>query len=238
MSLVWQLELPDSQKIVLLALADSANDEGHCWPSMASLVKKCSKGERTIQGVIKQLCDDGHLTRREVLGKGCNYSVHPRRDCAPAETAPTPAEIARHPRSGCGQTIIEPSKNRKSDARQRAVAKPNDVSEEVWRDLLAQRRAKRAPLTETALAEIIREAGKAGWPVEDAIRQMMLKGWQGFDARWVEPRHGTPGAPGNKADPTKAATSLERSAAMYRRMGRDEEAATMEQEAQALRNAA
>ena len=89
MTAVWALALPDSEKIVLLALADCANDEGHCWPGMASLVAKCSKSERTIQGAVKSLCDAGHLTRREVLGKGCNYTVHPR--------------------SGCGQTIKEPS---------------------------------------------------------------------------------------------------------------------------------
>jgi hypothetical protein len=37
MTLVWELELPDSEKLVLLALADCANDEGHCWPGMNAL---------------------------------------------------------------------------------------------------------------------------------------------------------------------------------------------------------
>lgn len=88
MSLVWALDLPDSQKIVLLALADNANDEGVCWPSMATIAKKCSKSDRTVQGVIKQLCAVGHLTRKEVVGKGCSYTVHPRSDCAPQELHP------------------------------------------------------------------------------------------------------------------------------------------------------
>jgi hypothetical protein len=78
MTRVWDLELPDSDKLVLLALADSANDEGHCWPSVASLVSKCSKSERTIQGSIKRLVDEGLLLRREVPGKGCNYTVLPK----------------------------------------------------------------------------------------------------------------------------------------------------------------
>lgn len=109
MTAVWAIDLPDSQKIVLLALADCANDEGHCWPSMATLSKKCSKGERTVQGVIKELVSAGHLTRNEVLGKGCNYYVHPRTDCTPAETAPpqrtaqTPAAAADKP----SRTIIK-----------------------------------------------------------------------------------------------------------------------------------
>lgn len=96
MSLVWELELPDSEKLVLLALADCANDEGHCWPGMATLTKKCSKSDRTVQLAIKMLVTKGHLTRREVPGKGCNYTVHPivrfaadpRSDNAPEVTTP------------------------------------------------------------------------------------------------------------------------------------------------------
>jgi hypothetical protein len=103
MTAVWALPLNDSEKIVLLALADCANDEGHCWPGMRSLVAKCSKSERTIQGAIQRLVDGGHLTRREVPGKGCNYTVHPRNNCTPAESAPpqgttqTPAAVAGKP---------------------------------------------------------------------------------------------------------------------------------------------
>jgi Helix-turn-helix domain len=123
MTLVWELELPASEKLVLLALADCANDEGHCWPGIATLKKKCSKSERTIQGCIRTLCEKGHLTRREVVGKGCNYVVHPTvgfADIAPADTAPrrncatqplpeTPAEIAVTPAAAAPK----PSKNRK-----------------------------------------------------------------------------------------------------------------------------
>lgn len=111
MTRVWELDLPDSDKIVLLALADCANDEGHCWPSVASLVRKCSKSERTIQAAIKRLVDEGLLIRREVPGKGCNYTVLPKRgattaprnDSAPAKaapaqgTTPTPAAAADKP---------------------------------------------------------------------------------------------------------------------------------------------
>lgn len=105
MTLVWQIELPDSEKIVLLALADAANDEGYCWPGMKSLARKCSKGERTVQGCIQSLEAKGHLTRNEEQGLRCTYFVHPRSACAPAENDETPAAAARHPRSRCGRTI-------------------------------------------------------------------------------------------------------------------------------------
>lgn len=116
MTAVWDIDLPDSEKIVLLALADCANDEGWCWPSMATLARKCSKTDRTVQASIKRLVECGHLTRIEVPGKGCKYRVHPRSGFTPEAASPpkvttkTPEEISGHPRNGFGQTVKEPSR--------------------------------------------------------------------------------------------------------------------------------
>lgn len=133
MTAVWDLTLPDSEKLVLLALADSANDNGKCWPSMASLTRKCSKSARTVQGVIKSLVGKRFLARLEKPGRGVIYRVYPagdapqantpadaappqplrpRNDCAPAKSAPpqplplTPAAAADKPK----RTINTPSK--------------------------------------------------------------------------------------------------------------------------------
>lgn len=98
MTQVWGLNLPDSEMLILLALADWSSDDGECWPSIAQLVKKTRKSERTIQGAIKSMASAGHLTRNERPGKGCTYTLHPRSDCTPADTAPrkrrTPAASA------------------------------------------------------------------------------------------------------------------------------------------------
>ena len=98
MTAAWAVQLPDSEKLVLLALADCANDEGGCWPSMASLVAKCSKSDRTIQACIKALVQKGHIERDENPGKGCFYTVHPRSDN-------TPEASSTNPRSRFGQTV-------------------------------------------------------------------------------------------------------------------------------------
>lgn len=130
MTAVWDVDLPASDKIVLLALADCANDEGLCWPGMAALVAKCSKGERTIQAAIKRLVASGHLTRDEVVGKGCKYLVHPRDNCAPAKPAPpqkmraTPAKTAGTP----AKTAGKPSKNHQEPSKVKSEASSDDFS--------------------------------------------------------------------------------------------------------------
>lgn len=69
----------------------------------------------------------------------------------------------------------------------RTPAKPDDVAEQTWRDFVRHRNAKKAPVTETALAGIRREAGKAGWTMDAALAETVTRGWQSFKADWAMP---------------------------------------------------
>ena len=55
MSKVWELNIKLSHKMVLLALADHANDDGAGWPSYSTLSKKCSIEKRHLIKIIKLL---------------------------------------------------------------------------------------------------------------------------------------------------------------------------------------
>ena len=58
------------------------------------------------------------------------------------------------------------------------------VDDQVAADWLAVRKAKRAALTQTALDDVVAEAGKAGISVAQAVRICAARGWQGFRASW------------------------------------------------------
>lgn len=45
---VWQLKLKPGPKFVLLALADYANDQGECYPSLKQLQQKCGLARSTL----------------------------------------------------------------------------------------------------------------------------------------------------------------------------------------------
>ena len=66
--------------------------------------------------------------------------------------------------------------------------KPESVSQQVWNDFLTLRKAKRAPLTETALAMIEKESEIAGLTLQDALTECVTRGWQSFKADWVKPK--------------------------------------------------
>lgn len=62
MSWVWDQSLPSNAKIVLLAIADHAGDDGRdAWPSIARLARMTGYSTRQVQRII------GELVRHEVL---------------------------------------------------------------------------------------------------------------------------------------------------------------------------
>lgn len=82
------------------------------------------------------------------------------------------------------------------------VAKPEEVSDLVWQEFIAHRKAKKAKVTPLVMDIIIKEAKAAGWPLEDALKECIARGWQSFKAEWVQkksfafqpPRNGLAGA--------------------------------------------
>ena len=90
---------------------------------------------------------------------------------------PTPTPTPKEKNTGASAKRAKP-----------AVSQPEGVSETVWLDFVAMRKAKRAPLTQTALDGIAREAAKAGLTLEKALAECCSRGWQGFKADWMAPK--------------------------------------------------
>jgi hypothetical protein len=64
-SQAWKLKCPDPiAKLVLLKLADHANDDGVCWPSIDKIVKETQAGRSTVLRKISDFEDMGWLTRQ------------------------------------------------------------------------------------------------------------------------------------------------------------------------------
>jgi hypothetical protein len=58
------------------------------------------------------------------------------------------------------------------------------VDPQVWNDWLAIRKAKKLPLTKTAMAQVEAEVRKAGISMQEALKECCLRGWGGFKAGW------------------------------------------------------
>src|SRR5471030_881034 len=53
MNWAWAQELSPTPKLILMALADAANDKDECWPGIPFIARKCCVSERTVQRVLQ-----------------------------------------------------------------------------------------------------------------------------------------------------------------------------------------
>jgi len=68
------------------------------------------------------------------------------------------------------------------------VATPDGVSSSVWDDFVKHRKTKKAQVTQLVIDGIQKEADKAGFSLEDALKETVLRNWQSFKAEWFQPK--------------------------------------------------
>ena len=65
-----------TRKLVLLALADAANQEGLCWPSMQTIARMACCSVRRAREHVTALTEEDWVERREKPGTSNWYLVH------------------------------------------------------------------------------------------------------------------------------------------------------------------
>ncbi len=129
MSRVWSSEEPTeaNERLLLLAIADAANEDGICWPSVKALARKCGVRPRTVRKNLARLIEQGFIERLERPGRSNVYRLRtPESEDTRSPASPGPAGQPHPGTRGPGSpvapdspprspatagTIIEPSLN-------------------------------------------------------------------------------------------------------------------------------
>jgi hypothetical protein len=203
-ALCWRLQMSPTAKAVLISLADNANDQGECWPSIPTIAERTCLANRSVQRAITALEAAGHLIADRRNGRHTRYTVvpNPRHTVVPDRESrvterPEPTTERREPTTRSYLPTSESPSNRKEPsrtiratvkkARASAVARPDEVQEQTWVDWLELRKAKHAPVTQTVLASARSEAEKAGLSLERFLVIWCARGSQGLEAAWLKP---------------------------------------------------
>lgn len=104
---------------------------------------------------------------------------------APQPAEPHPAKLQTAPPDSA-----EPPGRKKTDSREAALAllAAHGIAGQVAEDFLQVRRAKRQPLTETAMRLIAADAKRCGMTAVQAVEYAIANGWGSFRAEWLQNR--------------------------------------------------
>lgn len=178
------------RKLVLLKLADNANDQGECWPAVQYIAEQCEISKRSAQNHIQQLVKDGLVRIEERKAEnGLNRSnVYHLvlnsygADAAPygANPAPMGASAAGgrvqelHPEPVSLEPVIEPippnpQLGDDAGASGKLKIKYQDVAD-AYNEILGERLPKVQELNEKRKRQIKRLLGELHEPTLDAVK--------------------------------------------------------------------
>ena len=198
------------RKLILIKLADHANDDGMCWPSYQHIADQCEVSRTTVKNHIRELEKDGYLIREfrkdgkmnhsnmfhlTISKGGANKVVGQEMPEGGAGDA-LGGGAAGAPRisnynnqsletvSKCANAAQHAPKKQKSKMTASDLILEFGVSEQIANEYLVVR--GKAPLTPTALKLIINEAEKIGWSLQQALTACCENSWRGFRADWIK----------------------------------------------------
>lgn len=193
--------------MLLLALADQANDDGYCWPKQSTLARRLRLGsDRAVRKAIDAAEQLGELStihrtnEGRFIGNAYQINLEVLRSQediwdAPPEPQFRPSTDHRnHSSATTGTTVpvttgttvpnnnrqLQPSRKPSTDG----VSLPEWLPEEAWGDFLQHRKAVKAPVTPLAATRLIRtltELREQGHDPVKVIDQTIATGkWTGL----------------------------------------------------------
>lgn len=190
--------------MVMVRLADYSSDDGKSYPGIKTIARQIGAGESTIRTAIAELEAEKWLRRENRRNGNRNTSnmyflnIEKLEEIALRERAAIRKERCKNNRfdpsdsGGHDPQGLKPDPQVKDHEPQEARAKrqkktsfdpaglkPENVSDEVWRDWVKFRRETRKPLTETTCTYQAKQlAGHQN--ADEVIRRSIAGGWQGL----------------------------------------------------------
>ena len=179
MTAVWDREdLSSTQKLVLLALADWANDEGLCWPSIERVAKKSSLKKRAVQLAIRSLEEMQFIRREEVIGKGNKYWINiPVHQMHPCIKDTPPVHQMHETRAPDASNTLN---IHQLNTKYIKEPLPDWLPMDAWQGWVDMRKQRKRPLTDRATSRAINklDAIRAkGHDIAELLDRSTINGW-------------------------------------------------------------
>lgn len=215
MTWAFKQNLDPAKKVVLLALADYADDDNACWPKMQTLAQKSSMSERSVRTRVRQLEEDGLIAteKRERDDGSQTSNRYVLVGMTPRQNLPAPpANSCRPPRQTVAalEPSLEPSLNTLPNPSQEAFEKAwlswprktkKQAANKAWAKAVVEYKKSIVAGSDSpheGLLDTVTRYGDAYGRTTDEKYVPHLSSWLN-GARWTDPMPGQPSTPERKA---------------------------------------
>lgn len=188
-----------ARKLVLLKLADNANDDGICFPSYQYIADKCEMTRRSAISHIEYLIKMGLVSKKERKNKDGsisnlyflhleqgseNFALGGENISLGSENFALGGGENISPRTSHSLEPVNEPKKTTQKSESEILLEQFGISGQLAKDFITHRKAKKAPITETVMNGFLREANKAELSVAESVAISVERNWQGFKATW------------------------------------------------------
>lgn len=174
-----------ARKLVLLKLADNANDDGICFPSYQYIADKCEMTRRSAISHIEYLIKMGLVSKKERKNKDGSisnlYFLHLEQGSE--NFALGGSENISPITSHSLEPVNEPKKTTQKSESEMLLERFG-ITGQLAKDFIAHRKTKRGAISETQLSCLQKQADKAGISICEVVEICIERNWQGFNASW------------------------------------------------------
>ena len=155
----------------------------------------CVRSADEMQAMKNVLEDFFELTSDGYIHKRCDKVIaafHGKSEKAAQSAKARWAAVAEEKNANAMRSHTEGNANHKPITNNHKPIKtttpiaPNGVSDSVFKDFVQLRKGLRAPVTDTAIKGLQREATKAQLSLEEVMVLCCQNGWRGFKAEWID----------------------------------------------------
>lgn len=186
MAWAWKLDINPTEKFILLALADHANDEEFtCWPSLNHLQKKTGFTRPTIWKAVDKLISLGAVSRtgqssfgttvyRVMVGKEITLG----KEVNQVTTLPMVGKEINKVGKEVSKLGKEVTPNHKNH--QESSIEPSRLNHDAWKRWVNYRKEIRKPLKPVSIPAAQRKLAAFGSDQTAVVEQSIANGWQGL----------------------------------------------------------
>lgn len=188
-----------ARKLVLLKLADNANDDGICFPSYQYIADKCEMTRRSAINHIEYLIKMGLVSKKERKNKDGsisnlyflhleqgseNFALGSENISLGSENFALGGSENISPRTSHSLEPVNKPKKTTQKSEAEILLERFGITGQLAKDFIAHRKAKKGVINQTQLNRLQKQADKAGISICEAVEICIERNWQGFNASW------------------------------------------------------